>query len=178
MRRWVMGLVCVLALAALGAGPPQPEKTQTIIIKADGPLEIDYEKRTAAASRNVRLTTKDGMITADRMEFTFDEKFAILALTAAGNVRIKVKTVTQGKVERQIDARGDAATYRQSDRLLTLKGNVTGRIVEPARRRTLDLTSKVAMIWLEANRVRLEGATMTITQPKEAAKPAPAEQEP
>ena len=175
MKPWSIGLVCGLCLLALGAAQPQTLKTQEIEIQAVS-LDMDLEKGVAHLSENVRLTTEDGTIAADKMDVTFDEQGALVSLTATGHVHIKVKTVTKEKVERHIDARGDAATYEQKARLLTLKGNVTGKIVEPARKRTIDLTSKVASIWLDENRVRLEGGTVTITQPKETTEPAPAKQ--
>jgi lipopolysaccharide transport protein LptA len=176
MKRWAIGLICALGLAALGAAPPQAKDEQRIQISADGPLDLDYGKRTGSATQNVRLTTEDGTIAADKMDFAFDENSNIVSLTATGKVRIQVKALTKKKEQLEIDARGDAATYEQKDRLLTLKGNVTGQIVVPARQQTIDLTSEMAQIWLDESRVTLQPARVTITQPKETPEPAPAKQ--
>jgi len=174
MKAWRTALpVCALCLLALGAAQPQAQKMQRIEIEATGPVEIDFEKGVAHAEKDARLTTRDGTFAADSMDFTFDQASAIVSLSAAGHVRIKVKTLTKDKVERQIDASADAATYEQKDRLLTLKGNVKGKIVEPARRRTYDLTSREATVQLDGDRMHFVGPKITITQPEAAPEPAP-----
>ncbi len=66
-----------------------------IQITCDGPLEIDYEKRVAIFTDNVKVETAEGEITSDTMEVYFDipetkdiSSWKIERIKAIGNVKI------------------------------------------------------------------------------------------
>ena len=168
----LVGALCLAAGAALGAAPPAP-KMQQIQIAAKGWVEINDEKKVATAQGDVVLTTADGTIHSDKMDLAYEGNLQnVVTLTATGHVAIKAKATTKQGEERRIDAKSDVATFNQKERILTLTGHVTGQIVVPARKQTIDLASQTAQIWLDENRVRLEVATVTVTQPEQAPPPA------
>jgi lipopolysaccharide transport protein LptA len=184
MRFWKIALICSLCLPAWGAAPSAPTTPavqQQIHIAATGWVEIDDEKKIATAQGDVVLTTADGTVSADKMNLTYEGNLRTVAsLTATGHVVIKAKATTKQSEERRIDAKSDSATFAQKDRILTLSGHVTGQIVVPARKQTIDLASQTAQIWLDENRVRLEGegTTVTFTQPEKVPQAAPAKPNP
>jgi len=94
MRRsagWTCSALFLLSATSAMAGeiPPQGTEAGRPTTVTAGRLEVSRKERRAIYTGNVVATTTDLTVTADRMEFYFDEKMeAAERMVAIGNVQV------------------------------------------------------------------------------------------
>jgi len=126
MRRsagWTCGALLLFFAASAMAGEIPSESTGTgrpTTVTADR-LVVSRKERRAVYTGNVVATTTDLTVTADRMEFEFDEKMeAVEQMVAIGNVQISRSDGTR--------AMSEQATYDVLQDRLMLEGKERGRV--------------------------------------------------
>jgi len=162
--------------AAWAQNPAKPAAPAKRTMKIEAPViecEPDTQnpdRQLCKASGGVSATTDELSIKSREMTASAGKKGGIEQMHAVGGVVIKGSRKTPDGVEQRLDATSDEATYLASERVLVLEGNVKGTLVEVERDRTWDLTSRRARIWLDESRLRLEGASITMTMPEKPEK--------
>lgn len=109
MIRWGTRTGCALALvfatsalAAQTPSSPEQKARRPTTVSADH-LEVSLKERRAIYTGNVIAKTTDLTVSADRMEFKFDEKMeAVERMVATGNVRIAHREGQKARAERAI----------------------------------------------------------------------------
>lgn len=94
---------------------PPTQKKGKIIITCDAEVQFDYEKNQAYFNKNVRVTSEDGDIDADKITMNLDPATKkIRDIAAEGNVKItRGDNVTYS----------DKATYVEAQKKIVLTGN-------------------------------------------------------
>ena len=92
----------------------KPKKTKTVIT-CDGDALFDYEQNKAYFNKNVKVTSDDGKIDADKISAHLDPKTKkVIEIVAEGNVKImRGENITYS----------DKATYIEADKKVILTGN-------------------------------------------------------
>lgn len=99
---WTYSALFLLSATSAMAGEilPQGKETGRPTTVTAGRLEISRKERRAIYTGNVVATTADLTVTADRMEFDFDEKMeAVERMVAIGNVEISRSDGTRAVAE-------------------------------------------------------------------------------
>ena len=126
MRRsagWTCGALLLFVATSAMAGEIPSKSTEAgrpTTVTADR-LVVSRKERRAVYTGNVVATTTDLTVTADRMEFEFDEKMeAVERMVAIGNVQISRSDGTR--------AMSEQATYDVLQDRLMLEGKERGRV--------------------------------------------------
>ena len=114
---WTYSALFLLSAMSAMAGEilPQGKETGRPTTVTAGRLEVSKKERRAIYTGNVVATTADLTVTADRMEFDFDEKMeAVERMVAIGNVEISRSDGTRAVSEQ--------ATYDVLQERVVLEG--------------------------------------------------------
>jgi lipopolysaccharide export system protein LptA len=123
---------------------PQGKDTGRPTTVTAGRLEVSRKERRAIYTENVVATTADLTVTADRMEFDFDEKMeTVERMVAIGNVEISRSDGTKATTER--------ATYDVVQERVVLEGRAV------AWRRGNMVSGKRITLFLKEDRELVQG---------------------
>jgi lipopolysaccharide assembly outer membrane protein LptD (OstA) len=108
------GDIVGLQQEAQDAASQKKSQSKKTTITCDGEVEFDYDENCAHFSKNVKVTSEDGDIDADRITINFDPSTRrVREIVAGGNVRIKQgENITYS----------DTATYLESEHKILLTG--------------------------------------------------------
>lgn len=155
-------LLWVPGLAAQAPAPKEPPAERPTTVTADH-LEVNRKERKAIYTGNAVARSTDLTVTADRMEFLFDEKMEeVTVMVAIGNVHIHRQDGTKAVAER--------ATYFVPQERVVLEGH-------PRAWREGNMVSGTRMtLYLEEDRQVVEGGgsdrVTAVIYPKRESKPA------
>lgn len=153
MKKIIILLAALMLFQANARANETTGEKKPTLITSDGPLDADFENKTAVFKDNVVVKDEQGTVKADKMKVFFgNENNEIDKIECRGNVEIRQK-------DRYSES--EEAIYYAAEKKIVLKG-------DPVIRQESDhYRAEVITIFTEQNRVLFEPSAQLLIFPDE-----------
>lgn len=148
MKKLSIGSLLLIVLITLSATVCMGEEEKMTVISQQ--QSIDYINRVLTYQGEVKVTWKDYILTADRVEIYLTEENTLKKIIAEGKVTIKQDKTIEGSCQK--------VTYTAPDGLILLEGNVNYKD-------TLgnSLSADRVMVWTIERKIEAQGSPVSAT---------------